>query len=142
MLAFGAFVVISSGSVYADAQGRTLDDIVGEMKMVAEGVKSTQAVLELARVLGMPVNASVTEVAAVVAQVREHREREPLRHVELESFGTPGEEKRRAHDGDPEERAEQALAHRMDLHLPVDVSPTGNDASVLHDEDRRAWPPA
>ena len=29
-------------------QGRRLDDIVAEMKMVAEGVKSTQAVLELA----------------------------------------------------------------------------------------------
>ncbi|MBK5289017.1 MAG: NAD(P)-dependent glycerol-3-phosphate dehydrogenase [Acidimicrobiia bacterium] len=29
-------------------QGRTLDEIVAEMKMVAEGVKSTQAVLELA----------------------------------------------------------------------------------------------
>jgi len=29
-------------------QGRKLDDIVAEMKMVAEGVKSTQAVLELA----------------------------------------------------------------------------------------------
>ena len=29
-------------------QGRALDDIVAEMKMVAEGVKSTQAVLELA----------------------------------------------------------------------------------------------
>ncbi len=30
-------------------QGRKLDDIVTEMKMVAEGVKSTEAVLELAR---------------------------------------------------------------------------------------------
>ena len=30
-------------------QGRKLDDIVAEMKMVAEGVKSTEAVLELAR---------------------------------------------------------------------------------------------
>jgi glycerol-3-phosphate dehydrogenase (NAD(P)+) len=29
-------------------QGRKLDDIVAEMKMVAEGVKSTHAVLELA----------------------------------------------------------------------------------------------
>ena len=29
-------------------QGRTLEEIVAEMKMVAEGVKSTQAVLELA----------------------------------------------------------------------------------------------
>jgi hypothetical protein len=40
-------------------------------------------------------------------------------------------------DGDAVESAHEALAHRMDLHLPVDVSPTGNDASVLHDEDRR-----
>ena len=30
-------------------QGRKLDDIVTEMKMVAEGVKTTQAVLELAQ---------------------------------------------------------------------------------------------
>jgi glycerol-3-phosphate dehydrogenase (NAD(P)+) len=30
-------------------QGRTIDDIVADMKMVAEGVKSTAAVLELAR---------------------------------------------------------------------------------------------
>ena len=29
-------------------QGRTLDDIVAEMNMVAEGVKTTEAVLELA----------------------------------------------------------------------------------------------
>ena len=30
-------------------QGRRLDEIVAEMKMVAEGVKSTEAVLELGR---------------------------------------------------------------------------------------------
>ncbi len=30
------------------AQGRKLDDIIEEMKMVAEGVKTTRAVLELA----------------------------------------------------------------------------------------------
>lgn len=34
-------------------QGRALDDIVAEMKMVAEGVKSTEAVLELARRSGV-----------------------------------------------------------------------------------------
>jgi glycerol-3-phosphate dehydrogenase (NAD(P)+) len=34
-------------------QGRALDDIVAEMKMVAEGVKSTQAVLELGRREGL-----------------------------------------------------------------------------------------
>jgi glycerol-3-phosphate dehydrogenase (NAD(P)+) len=33
---------------YALAQGRLLDDIVSEMKMVAEGVKTTRAVLDLA----------------------------------------------------------------------------------------------
>ena len=31
------------------AQGRRLDDVVAEMNMVAEGVKTTEAVLELAR---------------------------------------------------------------------------------------------
>jgi glycerol-3-phosphate dehydrogenase (NAD(P)+) len=34
-------------------QGRKLDDIVAEMKMVAEGVKSTEAVLELGRRTGV-----------------------------------------------------------------------------------------
>ncbi len=34
-------------------QGRALDDIVAEMKMVAEGVKSTEAVLELGRRAGL-----------------------------------------------------------------------------------------
>ncbi|MBC3640811.1 glycerol-3-phosphate dehydrogenase, partial [Klebsiella sp. Kps] len=34
-------------------EGRKLDDIVAEMKMVAEGVKSTQAVLELGRRMGV-----------------------------------------------------------------------------------------
>jgi glycerol-3-phosphate dehydrogenase (NAD(P)+) len=34
-------------------EGRALDDIVAEMKMVAEGVKSTEAVLELARRSGV-----------------------------------------------------------------------------------------
>jgi glycerol-3-phosphate dehydrogenase (NAD(P)+) len=34
-------------------QGRKLDEIVAEMKMVAEGVKSTEAVLELARRTGV-----------------------------------------------------------------------------------------
>jgi glycerol-3-phosphate dehydrogenase (NAD(P)+) len=34
-------------------QGRKLDDIVAEMKMVAEGVKSTEAVLELGRRQGV-----------------------------------------------------------------------------------------
>jgi glycerol-3-phosphate dehydrogenase (NAD(P)+) len=33
---------------YALAQGRKLDEIVSEMKMVAEGVKTTRAVLDLA----------------------------------------------------------------------------------------------
>ncbi len=34
-------------------EGRALDDIVAEMKMVAEGVKSTEAVLELGRRAGL-----------------------------------------------------------------------------------------
>ncbi len=45
-------------------QGRKLDDIVAEMKMVAEGVKSTQAVLELAARQGveMPIAEQVGAV--------------------------------------------------------------------------------
>ena len=45
-------------------QGQALDDIVREMKMVAEGVKSTEAVLELARSAGieMPIAAQVGAV--------------------------------------------------------------------------------
>jgi glycerol-3-phosphate dehydrogenase (NAD(P)+) len=45
-------------------QGRKLDDIVTEMRMVAEGVKSTQAVLELARRHGveMPIAEQVGAV--------------------------------------------------------------------------------
>ena len=50
-------------------QGRRLDDIVAEMKMVAEGVKSTEAVLELARRQGveMPI---AEQVGAVLYEGR------------------------------------------------------------------------
>jgi glycerol-3-phosphate dehydrogenase (NAD(P)+) len=50
-------------------QGRKLDDIVAEMKMVAEGVKSTQAVLELAARQGveMPI---AEQVGAVLYEDR------------------------------------------------------------------------
>jgi glycerol-3-phosphate dehydrogenase (NAD(P)+) len=50
-------------------QGRKLDDIVTEMKMVAEGVKSTQAVLELAAGHGveMPI---AEQVGAVLYEGR------------------------------------------------------------------------
>jgi glycerol-3-phosphate dehydrogenase (NAD(P)+) len=50
-------------------QGRKLDDIVAEMKMVAEGVKSTQAVLELASRHGveMPI---AEQVGAVLYEGR------------------------------------------------------------------------
>lgn len=50
-------------------QGRKLDDIVAEMKMVAEGVKSTQAVLELAARHGveMPI---AEQVGAVLYEGR------------------------------------------------------------------------
>ena len=50
-------------------QGRRLDDIVAEMKMVAEGVKSTEAVLELARRQGveMPI---AEQVGAVLYEDR------------------------------------------------------------------------
>jgi glycerol-3-phosphate dehydrogenase (NAD(P)+) len=50
-------------------QGRRLDEIVAEMKMVAEGVKSTEAVLELARRTGveMPI---AEQVGAVLYEGR------------------------------------------------------------------------
>ncbi len=50
-------------------QGRTLDDIVAEMKMVAEGVKSTEAVLDLARThrVEMPI---AEQVGAVLYEGR------------------------------------------------------------------------
>ncbi len=54
-------------------QGRKLDDIIGEMNMVAEGVKSTAAVLELASRHGieMPI---ATQVGAVLYDGRSARE--------------------------------------------------------------------
>lgn len=55
------------------AQGRKLDDIIEEMKMVAEGVKTTRAVLELARRAGveMPI---ATQVARVLYEGHHPRE--------------------------------------------------------------------
>jgi glycerol-3-phosphate dehydrogenase (NAD(P)+) len=47
-------------------RGRALDDIVNEMKMVAEGVKSTAAVLELAAQLGVDLPI-ITMVGAVLS---------------------------------------------------------------------------
>ncbi len=45
-------------------QGRSLDDIIGEMNMVAEGVKSTRGVLALAERAGveMPIATQVGRV--------------------------------------------------------------------------------
>ena len=51
-------------------QGRKLDDIVTEMKMVAEGVKSTEAVLELARRLDVELPIA-EQVGAVLYDGRE-----------------------------------------------------------------------
>jgi glycerol-3-phosphate dehydrogenase (NAD(P)+) len=55
------------------AQGRKLDDIIEEMKMVAEGVKTTRAVLELAEREGveMPI---ATQVARVLYEGHHPRE--------------------------------------------------------------------
>jgi glycerol-3-phosphate dehydrogenase (NAD(P)+) len=55
------------------AQGRTLDDIIGEMNMVAEGVKTTRAVLDLARRTGveMPI---ATQVGLVLYEGHHPRE--------------------------------------------------------------------
>jgi glycerol-3-phosphate dehydrogenase (NAD(P)+) len=49
---------------FAMAQGKTLDEIVSEMKMVAEGVKTTKSVLGLARRTGveMPIASHVDRV--------------------------------------------------------------------------------
>ena len=55
------------------AQGRKLDDIIDEMKMVAEGVKTTRAVLNLAQRAGveMPI---ATQVARVLYEGHHPRE--------------------------------------------------------------------
>lgn len=71
-------------------QGRKLDDIVAEMKMVAEGVKSTQAVLELAARHGveMPI---AEQVGAVLYDGRTPAEIVPalmLREAKPERRGT------------------------------------------------------
>jgi glycerol-3-phosphate dehydrogenase (NAD(P)+) len=49
---------------YGLAQGRSLDEITGEMNMVAEGVKTTRAVLQLADRAGveMPIADQVGRV--------------------------------------------------------------------------------
>jgi len=54
-------------------QGRRLDDIVAEMKMVAEGVKSTQAVLELGRQKGVELPIA-EQVGAVLYEGRQPSE--------------------------------------------------------------------
>jgi glycerol-3-phosphate dehydrogenase (NAD(P)+) len=71
-------------------EGRKLDDIVAEMKMVAEGVKSTQAVLELAARHGveMPI---AEQVGAVLYDGRTPAEIVPalmLREAKPELRGT------------------------------------------------------
>lgn len=55
------------------AQGRKLDEIVDEMKMVAEGVKTTRAVLELADRAGVEMPIAV-EVARVLYEGHHPRE--------------------------------------------------------------------
>jgi glycerol-3-phosphate dehydrogenase (NAD(P)+) len=49
---------------YALGQGRAIDDIVGEMNMVAEGVKSSPSVLALARRMGVDMPITEQVVAA------------------------------------------------------------------------------
>ena len=70
-------------------KGRTLDDIVAEMKMVAEGVKSTAAVLELARRhrVEMPI---AEQVGAVLYEGKRAEELVPalmLREAKAELHG-------------------------------------------------------
>jgi len=70
-------------------QGRPLDEIVAETKMVAEGVKTTGAVLELARVHGveMPI---AEQVGAVLYQGRKPADLVPalmLREAKAELHG-------------------------------------------------------
>jgi len=55
------------------AQGRKLDDIIEEMKMVAEGVKTTRAVLELAERAGVEIPIA-TQVARVLYEGHHPRE--------------------------------------------------------------------
>lgn len=55
------------------AQGRKLDDIIEEMKMVAEGVKTTRAVIELAQRAGVEIPIA-TQVARVLYEGHHPRE--------------------------------------------------------------------
>ena len=72
-------------------KGRSLDDVLGEMNMVAEGVKSTRAVLELAAKLGvdMPIAAMVGAVLYEGATPAEIVERLMLREAKSELHGMP-----------------------------------------------------
>lgn len=78
-------------------QGRALDDIVAEMRMVAEGVKSTEAVLEIARAEGveMPI---AEQVGAVLYEGRAASEIVPAlmsREAKSEAHGIAEARRRR-----------------------------------------------
>jgi glycerol-3-phosphate dehydrogenase (NAD(P)+) len=73
-------------------KGRSLDDILAEMRMVAEGVKSARPLLEMAAVRGveMPIG---EQVAAVLEGVRSPEDTIPelmLRSAKPEFDGLPG----------------------------------------------------
>jgi glycerol-3-phosphate dehydrogenase (NAD(P)+) len=72
-------------------KGRALDDVLGEMNMVAEGVKSTRAVLDLAAKLGvdMPIAAMVGAVLYEGATPAEIVSRLMLREAKPELHGMP-----------------------------------------------------
>jgi glycerol-3-phosphate dehydrogenase (NAD(P)+) len=72
-------------------KGRALDDVLGEMTMVAEGVKSTRAVLDLAAKLGvdMPIAAMVGAVLYEGATPAEIVSRLMLREAKPELDGRP-----------------------------------------------------
>ena len=97
-------------------QGRQLDDIVAEMKMVAEGVKSTEAVLELAARHGveMPI---AEQVGAVLYEGRTPAEIVPalmLRQAkpELARHAVTGDgDRRRARRRRPRRRRRTRCAH-------------------------------
>jgi glycerol-3-phosphate dehydrogenase (NAD(P)+) len=72
-------------------KGRALDDVLGEMNMVAEGVKSTRAVLDLAAKLqvDMPIAAMVGAVLYEGATPAEIVSRLMLREAKPELHGMP-----------------------------------------------------
>ena len=84
-------------------QGRTIDEILGEMRMVAEGVKSARPLLDLAAGYGceMPIGEQVTNVLEGVTSPAEVIPALMLRSAKPEFQGLQRRGRRRAGGGAP-----------------------------------------